>query len=195
MSNFLIQKTMFFIKNNSNYSEKELLKISYGMEGILLTIAKVLVILLIGIIFNYLDVVILTMVFFNMLRFFSFGLHAKKSIHCLIISIIEFNILPYIFLQIKLSLPIIWTIFGLSLISFLLFAPADTEKRPLTNKIKRRNRKILSIITLLTMMFIALKVNYLTNTIMVTFLIADFSINPLSYKLLGLPYRNYKKLA
>lgn len=195
MSNFLIKKTMFFIKNNSNYSEKELLKISYGMEGIILTIAKLLVILLIGVLFNYIDIVILTIIFFNILRFFSFGLHAKKSIHCLIISIIEFNILPYIFLQIKLSLPIIWTIFGLSLISFILFAPADTEKRPLTNKIKRRNRKILSIITLLTMMFIALNVNYLTNIIMVAFLIADFSINPLSYKLLGLPYRNYKKLA
>ena len=195
MNDFLIDKTMLFIKKNSNYSDKELLKIHYGMEGIFLTFAKVLVILLIGIIFNYLDTVIITMIFFNILRFFAFGLHAKKSMHCLIISIIEFNILPYIFLHINLSSTIIWTIFGISLISFILYAPADTEKRPLTNKTKRRNRKILSIVFLIIFFFIAIKLSYLTNNILVAFLIEDFSINPISYKMLGLPYKNYKKLA
>ena len=79
MNSFFMNKTMSFIKSNGKYSEEELLKIEYGMEGIFLTITKVLIILLIGIIFKYLDTVILTLLFFNILRFFAFGLHAKKS--------------------------------------------------------------------------------------------------------------------
>ena len=78
MSNYLINFTLKFIKNNSNYSDEEMLKIQYGMEGILLTVTKMIVVIIIGLIFKFLNVLLLTLIFFNILRFFAFGLHAKK---------------------------------------------------------------------------------------------------------------------
>ena len=192
MSHYFIQKTLLFIQNNTNYNKKELLKIQYGIEGVFLTLFKVFFILLIGVIFHYFPIVFITILFFNILRFFAFGLHAKKSSHCLILSLIEFNLLPYLLLRVSISSFMIWMISIITLISFLLFAPADTEKRPLTNPKKRNIRKILSIVSFFIMLIIAYHIKYLQVPILAAFLIEDFSINPLSYKLLGLSYNNYK---
>ena len=65
MTDFFVNNALKFVQNNENYSEYELLKIIYGLEGIFLTITKVIIILLIGVIFKYLDVVLLTLLFFN----------------------------------------------------------------------------------------------------------------------------------
>lgn len=192
MSHYFIQKTLLFIQNNTNYNKKELLKIQYGIEGVFLTLFKLFFILLIGVIFHYFPIVFITILFFNILRFFAFGLHAKKSSHCLILSLIEFNLLPYLLLRVSISSFMIWMISIITLISFLLFAPADTEKRPLTNPKKRNIRKILSIVSFFIMLIIAYHIKYLQIPIMAAFLIEDFSINPLSYRMLGLSYNNYK---
>ena len=192
MNSFFMNRTMTFIKSNSKYSEEELLKIEYGMEGIFLTITKVLIILLIGLIFKYLDTVILTLLFFNILRFFAFGLHAKESWQCLLLSIIDFNVLPYILINISISNSLIIIIGIISILTFLLFAPSDTEKRPLTNKKKRRVRKVLSIMTAIIFILIALFFKSINAAIISALLIETIMVNPLSYKMLGLKYNNYK---
>ena len=193
MSNFIVNKTINFIKKYSDYSETDLNKINYGIEGVYLTISKILVILIIGIIFKYLGVIILTLLFFNILRLFAFGLHAKKSIHCLILSIIEFNILPFVIMNINISYYGILLIGIFSFISFLLFAPSDTEKRPLTNKRKRIIRKISSLIVCIIYILICFKFNFLKNAICCSLLIESIMVNPLCYYILGLKYNNYKK--
>jgi len=192
MSSFIVNKTLDFIKNYSNYSNKDLNKIKYGIEGVYLTISKIIIIILIGIIFNYLDIVIITLIFFNILRFFAFGLHASKSWQCLILSIIEFNILPYILNNIAVkNIHII--IFGLiSFLSFLLFAPSDTEKRPLTNKRKRLIRKVCSLLICILFIFTSYKLIFLRVPILTSLIIESLMINPFIYKILGLKYNNYK---
>jgi len=195
LSNYLINFTLKFIKNNSNYSDEEMLKIQYGMEGILLTVTKMIVVIIIGLIFKFLNVLLLTLIFFNILRFFAFGLHAKKSWHCLVISIIEFNVLPYLLLHINIPNWFYYiTIVG-SFISFLLFAPSDTEKRPLTNIRKRIIRKILALMCIPIYALIAYKFEYLRVAILCSLIIESFVINPLSYKLLGLSFNNYKRVS
>lgn len=194
LSRLLTDFTIRFIENNYNQSEEELLKIKYGIEGIYLTLVKMIIILAIGIIFKYFDTLILTLVFFNILRFFAFGLHAKKSWHCLIISLIQFNLIPYLLLQIDIPIWFYYFVFIESLISFVLFAPSDTEKRPLTNKKKRLIRKILSIICVFIYSIIAYKISYLRIPIICSLLIESSVINPFNYRLLGLNYNNYKKV-
>lgn len=192
MNNIIVNYTFNYIKKNSNYSEDELNKIKYGLEGIYLTNIKIIIILAIGFIFNYLDIILLTLIFFNILRFFAFGLHAKKSSQCLILSIFEFNILPLIIQKIDISILFVVLIFIFSFISFLLFAPADTEKRPLTNKRKRITRKILSLIACIIFLILSLSCDYLRNPIVTSLIIESIMINPISYKLLGLKFNNYK---
>ena len=195
MNRLIINKCVDFIDNNSNsnYNEYDLLKIKYGLEGIYLTITKIIIILLIGFIFKFLDTLIITLIFFNILRFFAFGMHAKESWQCLLMSIILFNGLPYLLLNISINNYIFYFISLFSIISFLLFAPSDTEKRPLTNKKKRIIRKISSIIV--SFIYILLYF-YFTNIrvpILCSLLIESIMINPISYKLFGLSYNNYKK--
>lgn len=159
-----------------------------------MTLVKMIIILAIGIIFKFFDTLILTLVFFNIVRFFAFGLHAKKSWQCLIISLIQFNLIPYILLKITIPSWFYYFVFGGSLLSFLLFAPSDTEKRPLTNSKKRIIRKILSVICIFIYSIIAYKVSSLRIPIICSLLIESSVINPISYKLLGLGYNNYKNV-
>ena len=193
MNNYFINTTFNFIKNNTTYTEYELLKIKYGLEGIFLTITKIVIILLIGLIFNYLSTIIWTLLFFNCLRFFAFGLHAKKSWQCLLSSILLFNLLPYVLLRISITYSLIIIIFLITLISFILFAPSDTEKRPLTNKKKRIIRKICAIILCILFFIITFFFKNIQVPLLSSLIIESIMINPLSYKLFGLSYNNYKK--
>lgn len=195
MNQLFINTTMKFIQNNSHHSQEDLNKIQYGLEGVYLTLSKTIIILLIGVLFHYLDTVLLTLLFFNVLRFFAFGLHAKKSIHCLILSIFNFNILPYLFLNIQINKTIVTVIFLFTLASFLLFAPSDTVKRPLTNKRKRIIRKILSIISVVLLLFLIYYFSIFKVSILCAWIVESIMINPISYRLLGLPYNNYKNKA
>ncbi len=194
MNQLFVHKAMGFIQSNSSHSQEELDKIEYGLEGVFLTISKILIIILIGIVFHFLDSVLLTLFFFNILRFFAFGLHAKKSIHCLVFSILHFNVLPYLFLHITFNRIVITSIFLFSFISFLFFAPSDTIKRPLTNKKKRIIRKILSILSLFVFIIIMYYYPIFTAPILCSFIIESILINPISYRILGLSYQNYKKM-
>lgn len=195
MNQVIVQKTLQFIRNNSNYTSFEYDQIEYGLEGVYLTFSKVIIILLIGYFFHYIDVIILTLLFFNILRFFAFGLHAKKSWHCLVLSILQFNVIPYLLLHMKINNYLVIFIFIFSFISFLLFAPSDTVKRPLTNRRKRFMRKILAICSLFILFSIMYYFDYFEVPILCACLIESLMINPISYHLLGLPYRNYKRVA
>ena len=108
LNQVFVNKAINFIEQNTNYSSKEISKIKYGLEGIYLTITKFFVITLIALITKTLPLVILTILFFNILRFFAFGLHAKKSWQCLISSIILFNVLPILFIKISITNKIVY---------------------------------------------------------------------------------------
>jgi accessory gene regulator B len=193
LQDVIVDKALDFINKNTKYDENELKKIRYGLEGIYLTITKIIIVLVIGVIFHTLDSVLLTLLFFNILRFFAFGLHAKKSYQCLILSIIQFNILPLLFNYLFNNTLAIYIVFVIALFSFILFAPSDTVKRPLRNKKKRIIRKILVIITSFIYIYVAFNFINIRSAILSSLIIESFMINPLSYKLLGLPYNNYKK--
>jgi len=76
----------------------------------------------------------------------------------------------------------------------IIYAPADTEKRPLINKKKRLRWKILSIIIaiILSVCIILFDQNKLSNYMLIGFIEAVLMILPITYKLFGLPYNNYK---
>ena len=75
------------------------------------------------------------------------------------------------------------------------YAPADTEKRPLINKKKRKIYKIISVIvsTIFTILIILFNDNIISNYLLIALVEASLMILPISYKLLKLPYNNYKR--
>lgn len=194
---FLNNSVSFITKYNNTYSRDDIDKIKYGLEGLYLTVTKLIIIILISIILGIFKELLLVLIFFNIIRYPAFGVHADKSITCLITS--TTIIIGLTFLIINIPIPIINKIIIsiLSFIDYLLFAPADTIKRPLTNKRKRKYRKIASCVVSLIYIIIifTIKNNLISNTILTALIIEALLINPCIYKLLGMPYNNYKKSA
>ena len=180
-------------KNNPTFSKDELDKMKYGIEGIYLTITKLFVILLLGFIFNILYEIILLLVFYNFLRFFGFGYHARNSLECLIISISLFFILPLLVSKQLLTFNYKWLLVSLCIINFLLFAPSDTKKRPMINKKKKRIRKTFVILVTIIYSIIIPLVDYkLSSILLLSIVIQAIMVNPFIYMIFKQPYNNYK---
>lgn len=196
MKEKFVNNSITLIQNKYNYTNSDILdRLKYGLESIYINVTKLTVVFTISIIFNVFYKTLLFCIFINLLRMFAYGIHAKKSWQCYVASIIMFVVMPYIFSN------IIFTFFQkillsvLSLISYVLFAPADTYKRPIINKRQRKKLKLLSIIVCsLYMIIILISKNNLINSLIILAMITEaLVINPISYKLFNLPYDNYKE--
>ena len=195
MKKLILEKCMNLITTyNKDLSEKDKDKIKYGLEGLYLTITKLIFIIIISIILGIFKEVILLLLTFNGIRLTAFGVHAKRSIDCLISSTLFFILFPII--CIKLTIPLIVKIILFIPLTVLIgiFAPADTEKRPLINKKKRKIYKMLSIMISILYMTIAIviKDNTLSNCFIFAIVIQIIIMLPITYKIFGVSYNNYK---
>lgn len=195
MRNAVINKQLNFIKRYNNFDDEKLSIIKYGLESIYILITKMVIILLAAFLLGLLKQTIIFLLFYNLVRLPSFGLHATKSWICLISSLLIFIILPYIctILVIPTNYKLIMGIIGL----FFMFknAPADTYKRPIINKKRRLIYKMLSCIITVVMTCISLfiKDQFLASSILISIILQCFMISPTVYKIFKLPYNNYKQ--
>ena len=172
MKDKILNSCINFLQRYNNYSKKDLLKLRYGLEGIYLTITKLIVILFLALVLGIFKEAVLVIIFFNILRFFGFGFHADKSSQCLIMSIINFVLIPFLLLKTHDFLVINIIISVFCIINFILFAPADTVKRPLYSKRKRIIKKSLTILTgIIYLVFIIIFNNHIINSILISSLI------------------------
>lgn len=195
MKKLILEKCMNLVTTyNKDLSQKDKDKIKYGLEGLYLTITKLIFIIIISIILGIFKEVILLLLTFNGIRLTAFGVHAKRSIDCLVSSTMFFIIFPYI--CIKLTIPIlIKEIMFIPLVVMIgILAPADTQKRPLINKKKRTIYKVLSIIISIIYMTlsIVIKNNTLSNCFIFALFIQIIIMLPITYKIFGVSYNNYK---
>ena len=181
-------------KRYPDYSKEKLEEIEYGLEALYITLTKTVVITIVSFILGVLKEVLLILFFYNILRTTAFGLHAKTSLQCYIMSFIFFVgaaiICKYVNINfyVKLCLSII------CLIHIIIFAPADTYKRPLINKKKRNTYKLFSI--LISLIYVIL-ITYFGSSIISNYILfglidATLMIHPLMYRMFQLPYNNYK---
>jgi len=196
MKDKFVDKYMSIIQNNNdNLSKRDLDKMRYGLEGLYLTITKIIFILIVSIMLNIFKETLLLILIFNGIRFTAFGVHAKRSIDCLISSTLFFIGFPI--LSIKLVIPDMIKIISFIPILILIgiYAPSDTVKRPINNKKKRLIYKITSII--ISIIYIILSIiindNTLSNCFLFALVIQVIVILPITYRIFGVPYNNHKK--
>ncbi len=196
MKQAVLTKSLNFITKYKNYSEEDINKLKYGLEGIYLTITKMIIIVLLSIIFGIFREVIILLFLFNIIRYFGFGVHARKSSECLISSILLFIVFPFVFLKWSISKDILFYLSIISLITFIPFAPADTIKRVFKNKKKRYIRKILTILVGIIYLIISLmtKGKIMSKLLQLSIIIQAIVINPLTYKILKQSYNNYRNV-
>lgn len=193
IKNFIINNSISLVNKTNKYNNTELEEIKYGLESIYLAMTKVVVILFISACIGLFKEAVLFLLIFNLVRATAFGLHASKSIWCWISSSISFLLIPFICKNV--IFPTIFYIVAsiITMIIFLLYAPADTVKRPLINKKKRKMYKILSVITALIFISLIFIIdNFLIKNMFIFALILEsILILPITYKIFKLPYRNY----
>ena len=181
-------------KQYPNYSEDKLDEIMYGVEGIYLTITKMIIIFIFAFILGVTKELLLLLIAFNFVRLFAFGMHADKSWICLLFSGLLFLGGAVLAKNIVINKPILYTLYLIVIIIIAIYSPADTVKRPLINKKRRIKFKILSVIIAITYLIITLliKDNMLINILIFGLIIECILILPITYKVFKMPYKNYK---
>ena len=194
MKKKFIESSLDLIKSKKEVDNLEEKRLRYGLEGFYNTYTKFMVMLILSIILGIWREYLLLILVYSSLRLYGFGIHMETTFQfwvttvplyigcCLIIKYFNFP------LQISLLL---WLC---GFISFLIFAPADTPKRPLIHKEKRVRAKVLSLIILLTyfLIFNVVESQMIKEVILLGVILESVSINPLIYKLFNMQYNNYK---
>ena len=195
MKRKFLEYSLNTITANKDFDEVKLEEIAYGLETVYLTVTKLVVIFGLAYLLGIVKEVIFLLICYNLIRSSAYGLHASKSIYCLISSVTLFiggvYISEYI-AYVPISVKIILCSFA---ILFLIkYAPADTVKRPLINAKKRKKLKILSSVKgiLYFILIIYLKDNIISGYLLCGLIESVLMIHPLIYKMFHLSYDNYK---
>jgi len=193
MKNLIINNCLNYISKYNNYSNEKMKEIEYGLVSIYLTISKLIVISIIAIILGIFKEMLIFTLIFNVIRMPAFGLHATKSWICLISSTIMFIGLPYLSINLNISIYIKSIMCCVGIIFMFKNAPADTHKRPIVNKKRRLVYKTLSTVLAITYAFIAIliKEQFISNCLVFSIILQNCLISPSVYKLFKLPYNNY----
>lgn len=184
-------------KQYPNYSNEKVEEIMYGVEGIYLTISKTIVIFTLALIFGIFKELIFLLIAFNFIRLFAFGMHANNSLTCLLFSGALFLCGSYLCKIITIPSYVLYILYLIALIVISIYAPADTVKRPLIKKKKRKTFKVLSIIMTITYFIITLfiKDKLIINSLILGLIIECILILPTTYKVFKMPYKNYANYA
>ena len=194
MKERFINSSIRFISKYQECDDLKIKKLKYGLEGIYNVLTKLFVVLILAIITGTIVETSLFLLFYAGIKTFSFGIHAKSSIGCWIITILVYNIIPLAMKNFNCSNLLGYIIIGLSFLSILLWAPADTPKRPLIRRKNRIKCKILSLIIvfLYATIFLLNNNQAINNAIAYSLMIQSIMINPIIYKITNTRFNNYK---
>lgn len=185
-----------FIKNNTSISEMDLEKINYGIQIIMLTISKLILLFATAYLLGIFKYTFIVYVAFTFIRCFASGVHLNSTLQCIISTFVLYLGNVYLSLNLSTDMAARSFIFIVSFILTILYAPADTEERPLVSKKLRRDLKIKSLVVLIifyiTILFI--KNNVYANLITFSVFEASLLLTPIVYKLFGRKYANYKNI-
>ena len=194
MKNKIINSCLNVIKKNyPQYDQEKISIIKYGLESIYILITKLIIISIIACILGLFKELIIFLLIYNIIRTFSFGLHATKSWICLVSSTLVFILVPLVCKYIYIP---IWYKVTIGIILMILFyknAPADTKKRPIVSKNRRLFFKYCSVLICILFIYLSIFIDnmFISNCFILSLVVQSFMISPSVYKLFGLPYNNY----
>lgn len=191
----IINKIMKKCENNNKYSKIDLIKKKYYYECAYTLITKLGFILIVSLFIGTIKELLLFIAFYTPLRTIGFGYHAGSNLECWIFSSILFLAFPYLLSIMVIPKYLLIILSFISILLLIIFAPADTKKRPLIHKEKRQKNKIL--ITIICLIYFT-TILFLNNQYVVNFIFGGIiwemiCVSPLLYFIFKQPYNNYKE--
>ncbi len=196
MKKYLIGRCMSLIKQEKpELDEVKLEEIEYGLTGLYLSITKIIVILVLTILMGIMKECLCFMLIYIIIRTNAYGMHAKNSWICLIISTLSFIGVPLCAIYLVIPWQIKYLLGILTICYIFKYSPADTHKRPIISKQIRLRHKLLATTTAIIFVICSIMIsnNFLSNCFLMSLLLICIMISPVTYRLFHLPYNNYLK--
>lgn len=185
MKEKVVNNVMVRINNNYNFDDIKLEEIKYGLLGLYSLITKTTAIIVLSLLLGFFKKFVIFLIFYSILRSVSFGCHAKTNFQCWIFSTLLLLGTPYLFSILKINILTKNILCIILFINFLIFSPADTDKRPMINKTRKMKFKFTSLIICTMYLFIINKLPSISNLIVASMFLEGLLINPLGYILMG----------
>ena len=168
--------------------------INYGLQILFGELPKTFIILGIAYLLGIFKLTLITFLIIMPYRTFSGGFHLKTHIGCIVVTTAFYCGVAFLSKSIVLSeiakylLIIAVAVFGVVMIK--LYAPADTENVPIVSKKIRRQKQILSYVSLIVALVIAgiVKDRIISNIIIFGYLTQTLMITRLAYKITNNKY-------
>lgn len=185
MKEKVIESIMIKINRENKLDAIKYEEVKYGIYGIYTLVTKLSVILLLTIILKCYKEFMIFLLFYSMLRGVGYGCHAKSNIMCWLYSTLLLIGLPYIFSNLYIEKNVLVILWSICFVNYLIFCPADTEKRPMINKKRKLIYKIIILIISLVYLILILKFKSISNLIISAMILEALLTNPLGYILMG----------
>ena len=193
MKEKFVNSSINFINKYQECDDLKIKRLKYGLQGVYSLLIKLTIVIIIAILTKTLKQTILFLIFYAGIRTFSYGWHAKSNIGCWITTILIYNIIPLLINNYNIPTYIGYTVLLISIISMILWAPADTPKKPLIRKKDRDKCKKLSIIIIIIYsLLFSFNIKLINNSLIYALIVQNILINPLTYKLTKTQFNNYK---
>lgn len=193
---FLLEKIK---KDDKTVDEEKAQIIYYGLQNMVGEFPKVIIILITSAVLGIFDLVMSGTIVLLIYRGFAGGVHLKTHLSCILMSSLVMIGGTYLMKVISFenTLYIYTLILLVNLLLVTLYAPADTENRPIMKETQRRRQKIECYITILIIYFFSafvIKNQMYSNMFMYVITIESLMLTPLAYKIfdnkLGTERRN-----
>lgn len=194
MRNVIIGNCIKLIKKEKpQLTDVELEQIEYGLAGVYLSITKLIIIIVLAFLLKIQKECACFLVIFAILRNNAYGIHATKSWICLVTSSIAFLGIPIVAANVTIPFLTKYILGIVATVFVFKNSPADTKKRPIINKQKRLRHKLLATLTAIIYVIISISIknNFLSNCFLMSILLIDIMISPITYRIFKLPYNNY----
>lgn len=160
----------------------------YGFQLFFATLFKGIGLLIIGATLGYIKEILVFIATFSVLRVYAGGYHSPSYLKCFIITVI-FTLISILGGELLTYLNHFYLTLGILIIAtilILIYAPVDSENRPLTESEHKRYRKISIFIIMLQVLIIILLYNFKEQ------LILYCNIASISILIEALTLKNYK---
>lgn len=194
ITEYICVKIIGIVGQGREISELDKKKLNYWVQMIYLNVTKLVTILIVAILLDVVIEALIIWFFFAMIKRTAFGIHAKSSLSCTIASVLIFDGGAVIGKFVDLPSYISYIIFVVTFIIFILYAPADTEARPLIGAEIRRKFKKRTILTVGILFIIAIVFgsNKISSLLAISAMVEAISILPITYKIFKRRYGNFE---
>lgn len=196
MGNRIENLLLNFIKKNTEYIDYDTEEIiRYGFQVLYFNLSKLIIVVIVAYFFRIIKETFLVILVLSVAKMFSFGFHAKDFIGCILITFVNIFGIIYISKVVHLSVDMKGYLCIFAFTLFLIFAPADSEERPIVSAKKRKKYKIFSLIVCKILCYIALGTEtFLSNIIVFSLVVVAINTTPILYIIFGRRYRNYETI-